>query len=176
MGSREAVAEAIRKILDLKDEWDKEERTGWDEAHVRYGMVDPIIRALGWDTEDPRECHPEWPYPGGEGQVDYALFPEAGIGELARSNVAPVVIIEAKGFPENLDNHMEQLNRYAWAEPRMADGRVVLTNGVEWRLYEAGGRKVDLSGRRPETVHIIKDDVLEAAAKLYGELGRHRWR
>ena len=123
-----------------------------------------------------KECHPEWPYPGGEGQVDYALFPEAGIRELAQSNVAPVVIIEAKGFPENLDNHMEQLNRYAWVEPRMADGRVVLTNGVEWRLYEAGCRKFDLRSGRPETVHIIKDDVLEAAATLYGELGHHRWR
>ena len=32
---------------------------GWREDLTRYGIIDPTIRALGWDTADPKECHPE---------------------------------------------------------------------------------------------------------------------
>ena len=177
MGSIEDVVKAIGKVQKAKKEWARQDRRGWNEPSVRYAMVDPIIRALGWDTEDPKQCHPEWPYPGGEGQVDYALFPETAIEDLANSLVPPVIIIEAKGYPDNLcnDRHMNQLNKYARAKPRMKEGWVVLTNGIEWWLYEAIGMKRDLRKKPDRKLHIIKLDVGEVAKTLYNELGRHRW-
>ena len=69
-----AVDTAIRKIREVIREWDDVELNYWREDHTRYGVIDPIIRALGWDTGDPKECHPEYPRPYREGRVDYALF------------------------------------------------------------------------------------------------------
>ena len=76
-----AVEAAIRKIQDIVKEWDDVELDYWREDHTRYGVIDPIIRALGWDTSDPKECHPEYPrsYESGR-RVDYALFGTAGRG------------------------------------------------------------------------------------------------
>ena len=31
----------------------------WREDHTRYGVIDPIIQALGWNTADRKECHPD---------------------------------------------------------------------------------------------------------------------
>ena len=42
------------------------------EASTRYALIDPIIRALGWETHDIKQCEVE--YPIGDGKVDYALF------------------------------------------------------------------------------------------------------
>ena len=33
------------------------------EEHTKYVEVDPIIRALAWDTADPKVCDPEFPHP-----------------------------------------------------------------------------------------------------------------
>ena len=107
--------------------------------------------------------------------MDYALFPPANISDLALSTVPPVVIIEAKGYPEDLDNHLEQLDRYAWTSPRMTHGRAVLTNGIEWRIYEAGGRKVNLQTKHLHTVNIGAKEADETARVLYQELNRTRW-
>ena len=163
-----------QRVRLLKAQWDDEGLTNWDETHVRYTMIDPIIRALGWDTEDPTVCHPEWPYPDGSGRVDYALFSPANISDLARSTVPPVVIIEAKGYPEDLDNHLQQLDGYAWTDPRMTHGRAILTNGIEWRVYQAGGRKANLRTRHLQTVNIVEQDINGVARVLHDQLGRNQ--
>ena len=52
------VEEAIREINRRISEWKEVGFVGWREDQTRYGIIDPIIRALGWDTADPKECHP----------------------------------------------------------------------------------------------------------------------
>ena len=44
-------------------EWEEEGFgfSDWMEVHTRYAVIDPVITALGWDTSDPKECHPEYP-------------------------------------------------------------------------------------------------------------------
>ena len=81
-----AVDTAIRKIREVVREWDEVELRYWREDHTRYGVIDPIIRALGRDTGDPKECHPEYPRPYLEGRVDYALF---GRGCVQPAGVSP---------------------------------------------------------------------------------------
>ena len=54
------------------------------EALTRYALIDPLLRELGWDTEDPGLVIPE--YKSGSGSADYAL--------LTRNR--PAMMIEAK--------------------------------------------------------------------------------
>ena len=49
------------------------------EALTRAVLVDPLLRELGWDTEDVALVVPE--YRGGRGSADYAL--PRGIGAIA---------------------------------------------------------------------------------------------
>ena len=46
-----------------------------NEALTRYALVDPLLRALGWDTENPTVVIPE--FSTGEGRADYALLTDA---------------------------------------------------------------------------------------------------
>ena len=56
-----------------------------NEAITRYSLIDPVLRGMGWDTEDPSVVVPE--YSSGEGRADYALFYNAD---------KPAIIVEAK--------------------------------------------------------------------------------
>ena len=45
MGNLNHIVKAIEKVQRLRTQWDDENLTNWDETHVRYTMIDPIIRA-----------------------------------------------------------------------------------------------------------------------------------
>ena len=93
------------------------------EALTRYALVDPLLRALGWDTEDARQVIPE--YHSVAGVADYALF----IG----GSQPPAVIIEAKKLGEPLDDigGFQSLNyRNLVGTPHFA-----LTDGRIWKIY-----------------------------------------
>lgn len=131
-----AVDATIRSIREVVKEWDDADLPAWLEFHTRYGVIDPIIRALGWDTADPKECHPEYPRPYQEGRVDYALFGTPDVESIGNNSIPPDVVIESKALREPLDDDAPQLRRYVEAEPRMRTGVAVLTNGNEWWVYD----------------------------------------
>lgn len=56
------------------------------EALTRYSLIDPLLRELGWDTDDPALVIPE--YRSGGGRADYALLSEG----------KPAVMVEAKSL------------------------------------------------------------------------------
>lgn len=63
--SIEDVIQSIRTVVAERDAIGMDR---WREGHTRYGVIDPIIRALGWNTADPKECHPDlwltgWQHP-----------------------------------------------------------------------------------------------------------------
>ena len=58
-----AFEDLIRDVRKVVKEWDDMELNWWLESHTRYSFVDPMLRALGWNIEDPKECHPEYPRP-----------------------------------------------------------------------------------------------------------------
>ena len=122
----------IQQIRAVVSEWDQISMDEWREDQTRYGVIDLIIQALGWNTADPKECHPEYPLPSIGGRVDYALFRELSVDDVASGDVAPIVIIESKALRSDLAAHMEQLQVYAVAEPSMSEGVAVLTNGNQW--------------------------------------------
>lgn len=165
----EAVKQEIDCVQARIEEWNKEGFRSWREVDVRYAIIDPIIRALGWNTADPKECHPEWPFPE-KLRADYALFRNTNIS----CKMPPFIIIEAKALSDRLDDKSKaQLGRYAKASPRMKEGVAVLTNGREWQLYCVGPRGG--LGKTPDiTVDILKGDNREAAQTLDEWLGRNK--
>ena len=161
---------AIRKIRKVIKEWNAAGEADWREDHTRYAVIDPIILALGWDTADPKVCHPEFPRPFPR-RVDYALFAGADVDAIVKGLVVPDVIIESKTLRTDLDDGVSQLRSYASTSPRMQEGFAVLTNGDEWRIYD-----VSRSGRFPskevERVNILTGDVRSSAEVLDQRLGR----
>ena len=91
------------------------------EALTRYALIDPLLRELGWDTEDPAMVMPE--YKLGAGIADYALL---GSGK-------PVMMIEAKRLDVNLQSAASQGITYC-----ITDGieYFTVTDGKRWEIYE----------------------------------------
>ena len=166
-----AVDTAIRRIREVVKEWDDAELPAWLESHTRYGVIDPIIRALGWDTGDPKECHPEYPRPYLEGRVDYALFGIPDVESIGNNSGPPDVVIESKALREPLDDDVPQLQRYVEASPRMRRGVAVLTNGNEWWIYDLTKRG-SFGNKLVEQVNILTGGRRSAAQVLNQWLGR----
>lgn len=111
------LEEQLREILD------KAERLGdLTEEETRARVIDPILKALGWPDERRRMGYPTH----GGGFADLALLSSGG---------RPLVFVEAKELAARLDDkHVRQALGYAQAQgARWA----VLTNGYEWRVYDA---------------------------------------
>ena len=106
------------------------------EEHTKYAVVDPIIRALGWDTVDPKVCHPEYPRPFPTGRVDYALFAASDVTDIVNDGVLTDAIIESKYLGALLEESVSRLQRYAEAESPMESGVAVLTDGGKWWIYD----------------------------------------
>ena len=90
-----------------------------NEFLVRYTLIDPLLRALGWDTEDPDQVRPEETI--SVGRPDYALLQD---GET-------ILFVGAKALGKSED--LDKLISYCNAEgvPYFA-----ATDGVRWTVYE----------------------------------------
>ncbi len=94
------------------------------EALTRSALIDPLLRGLGWNTEDPSHVVPEFPIPSRQISADYALF---------TGTENPDVIIEAKKLGELPGDTAHQAVTYC-----AADGFdcFAVTNGQRWEVYE----------------------------------------
>ena len=135
-----SLALTIEHVCQVIAEWEPMGYpwNAWREDQTRYALIDPILRALGWNTADPKECFIEH-YLQNEhvdhGWVDYALFAEHDIHAHVKGEACPSVLIEAKALQVPLDGHVEQLAWYVEAA-KMTTGLGILTNGSEWWIYE----------------------------------------
>lgn len=95
-----------------------------NEAAVRSQIVEPIIRGLGWNIENPEEVQPN--VTTEEGIPDYSLL----------KNNKKVLFIESKKLSIDIEQRqaIRQLAKYCFGEG-MKYG--VLTNGVIWILFRA---------------------------------------
>ena len=96
-GVRQAIVEVRGRI----QEWDDlgPDLNSWLEEHTCYALIDPILIALGWNIHEPKECHPQWKYPDGEGRVDYALHTPAewSTSPLAKSRLTSLLRLRPSG-------------------------------------------------------------------------------
>ena len=121
-----------------------------NETRTRMALIDPLLRALGWDTEDPALVLPEYE---SSGRADYALLGSTG---------KPSAVIEAKRLGESLANHQKQMVTYANMSGIPYAG---LTDGNIWEFYKVFDPK-PIEERLMLRVSISKDAVHEAALKL----------
>jgi len=92
-----------------------------NEMLTRYCLIDPVLRALGWDTEDPDMVVPE--FDTGSGRPDYVL----------RWNGQPYIAIEAKKLGKDLQEARKDNVKYCY------DNKIpffVVTDGDIWELQD----------------------------------------
>ena len=100
------------------------------EALTRYALIDPLLRELGWDTEDPKIVRPEYPlrteYAQSTRFADYAL--------LEGTDDKPAMMVEAKSLGKSLrDQALLQGINYCQAE---GTRYFSVTDGQRWEVYE----------------------------------------
>lgn len=163
-----SLNDLAQRIEKLKDQTKTEEAT-------KMSFIIPFFSALGYDVFNPLEFVPEYTADVGTKQgekVDYAIIKDGN----------PVILIEAKHWTENLDNHINQLYRY-FSVTNAKFG--ILTNGIEYRFYtdldEANKMDIkpfmviNLQNLKENTVNQLKkftkdtfnvDDILTTAEEL----------
>lgn len=96
------------------------------EALTRYALIDPLLRELGWDTEDPDVVVPE--YRVQNNQIsDYVLYHDGD----------PVIVIESKKLAEPLRGG-KALDQGILYCAYTGAGYFLLTDGNSWEVYESG--------------------------------------
>jgi hypothetical protein len=113
-------------LATVRDRIAKYERQSIGEQDTKAALIVPVLRALGWDTEDLEDVKLEYKRLSSDNPVDYALF-------LLRE---PRLFIEAKALGVHLDDHKwtSQILNYATVA---GVEWVALTDGNEWRIYNS---------------------------------------
>lgn len=95
-----------------------------NEAATRAALIDPVLRALGWDTANVQMVEPEKTI-GGDLRVDYLLRDTTG---------KPHLVIEAKCLDASLDKHgyVSKVLGYALGFKVQT---VFITDGLSWHCY-----------------------------------------
>ena len=116
--------ESLLKLVEtLRDRIDEHgDALRQSEALTRYALIDPLLRELGWDTDDPSLVIPE--YRSGGGRADYALLYDG----------KPVMMVEAKSLGTPLrDAVLSQGINYCLME---GTRHFTVTDGQRWEVYE----------------------------------------
>lgn len=123
-----------------------------NEMAVRMGIVNPLLRALGWDIGDYKKVFPEFSTPNG--RVDYALCSPSS---------KPLCFIEVKPVGK-IDDAEEQLLGYtdSFGVPIPI---AVPTDGREWRFFYPPGEDT-WKDRQVHTLDLIDGEIQENTAVL----------
>lgn len=143
----EAIARVKERIRNYRSLYEQ------NEMATRNQVVDPILRALGWDTEDPAKVQPN--VATEEGVPDYTLFLDG----------RKVLFIEAKKMSVDVGDQrvLSQLARYCFGEG-MSYG--LLTNGVVWILFRAFQEGTTMSERVVWRADLEHDNMDTLVRKL----------
>jgi len=145
----------LKKTLEMVVERMKKYRSLYEqnEMAVRSQIIEPILRGLGWDTENPEEVQPN--VSTEEGIPDYSL--------LKRDK--KVLFIEAKKLSVDIEQRevIRQLAKYCFSEG-MKYG--VLTNGAIWILFRAFQEGTTMSERIVWKTDIENDELTASVRKL----------
>ena len=124
-----------------------------NEMAVRSQIIEPILRGLGWDVENPEEVQPN--VSTKEGIPDYSLL----------KGDKKVLFIEAKKLSVDIEQRevIRQLAKYCFGEG-MRYG--VLTNGAIWILFRAFQEGTTMSERIVWKIDIESDELTASVRRL----------
>ena len=120
------VADLDIALVTVRDRIAKYQRQSIGEQDTKAALIVPVLRALGWDTEDLEDVKLEYKRLSNDNPVDYALF-------LLRE---PRLFIEAKALGVHIDDHKWTSQILAYATVAGVEW-VALTDGNEWRIYNS---------------------------------------
>jgi len=140
----EMVVERVKKYRSLYEQ---------NEMAVRSQIIEPILRGLGWDVENPEEVQPNVSTEGGI--PDYSLL----------KGDKKVLFIEAKKLSVDIGQRevIRQLAKYCFDEG-MRYG--VLTNGAIWILFRAFQEGTTMSERIVWKTDIENDELTASVRRL----------
>ena len=155
IGNVNSIADAVSSVRDnitkRRDSFLNNER------QTRSGLIDPILKILGWDVSQVDLVGSEYRTKS-SGTADYALI-DGG---------APLALIEAKRLGSKFDVDIsEQLANYTGNEPTVQFA--VFTNGDHWRMRQTGKSgtvfDIKLSYQDPlksalELIHLSRDVLI----------------
>jgi len=144
-----------KEIIGMVIERIKKHRSFYEqnEMAVREQIVNPILRGLGWDSENPEEVQPN--VSSEEGIPDYSLL----------KGDKKVLFIEAKKLSTEIEKRevIRQLAKYCFGEG-MKYG--VLTNGSIWTLFRAFQEGTTMAERTVWKADIENDDITATIRRL----------
>ncbi|QNH62755.1 hypothetical protein [Hymenobacter sediminicola] len=122
-----------------------------NEAATRAALIDPVLRALGWDTANVQMVEPERTI-GSELRVDYLLHDSEG---------KPRLVVEAKCLGASLDKHgyVSKVLGYALGFKVQT---VFITDGLHWHCYS----NLHKGNTEATTFSLAENDLLPAALHL----------
>lgn len=128
-----------------------------NETQTRLSLVDPVLKALDWDPEDPTTVKVEYPVRQRNRnniRVDYALLD---------SKQEPVAFVEAKKMGTDLGPAQLQLFEYAVGE---SVPYAIATNGVTWTVFKKENEATRVSIDVLLEVSLLDQSPTLAAIKL----------
>ncbi|MEM4888839.1 MAG: type I restriction endonuclease [Thermosphaera sp.] len=147
MSSLDNLLETFKKLRERIDRY--RNLLEKNEMLTRYVLIDPVLRALGWDTENPEHVRPEERQEAGV--PDYVLY----VGE------EKIIAIEAKSLGTSLDEKqiIELGFKYGWQNKIPY---FIITNGDRWDIYDLR----EPGGKRVASASISKEDPGGVVLKL----------
>ena len=144
------------------------------EESTRYIIIDPILRALGWDLSNPKECVVQYDIhrgkprfqPSGARYIDYVLLDHEG---------KPTIAIEAKRIDTDTrsEEFLDKMEEYI--EGMKTVRAAVLTNGQYWAIGLRDGQGEWMADRlKPLGLHW--HDTTDTAKRLYNSLAKRNYR
>ena len=119
------MSKIILCIEQLRLKLKKYRNNNLKEYPTRTIFIDPMLRALGWDVEDPDEVQLEYPTIDGK-SVDYAPI----------VNRKPVLFIEAKSLNDPLTD-VKAITQVVGYAANAGVEWCILTNGITYKVYRS---------------------------------------
>ena len=120
------MSDLEQALISVRERIAKYQSQSIGEQDTKATLIGPVLRALGWDTEDLEDVKLEYRRRPSDNPVDYALF-------LLRT---PRLFIEAKSLGAHLDDGKWASQILAYATVAGVEW-VALTDGNEWRIYNS---------------------------------------
>ena len=116
---KETIAQVVGKADELK-----KAKTGGNEANTKALLIEPMLKALGWDTEDL-----------GQVEREFRVYDNTSLDYALKVDGDPRLFVEAKGVSKDLadKSFIAQAINYANNEGVLW---CVLTNGLAYRVYK----------------------------------------
>lgn len=150
----EPLTDALALVHDRIKSFEREFTT--NEQRTRLSLVDPVLKALGWDPQDPSLVKVEFSVRqrNRNAKADYALLD---------SKQKPIAFVEAKRLGTDLGLAQDQLFEYGAGE---SVPYAIATDGTDWAVYKRERQGNDLLFKQLLKVSVRNHPPTLAAVKL----------